>query len=232
MRALSLSDPAAGASDRADHGPLGSYDGWPARSAVALAELGFAGDAVAFLAAAAGVLDEGALGQAHRLFLDDVPSKAGGDGGQDTLESVGGSFAEAALLLLAKLAPAVGADSPLPPTTAVAAPPLRAPAAAAPTFSVALALGSRMVLQRAPAVARVWGFDAPGTTVTATLSDDPTPHIVRAGADGVWRVALPPHEASGPFTLSISSSSGGNATLEDLYFGLVFLCGGQSNASG
>jgi hypothetical protein len=106
MRALSLSDPAAGASDRADHGPLGAYDGWPARSAVALAELGFPGDAVAFLAAAAGVLDEGALGQAHRLLLDNVPNKAGGDGGQDTLESVGGSFAEAALLLLAGLAPA------------------------------------------------------------------------------------------------------------------------------
>jgi hypothetical protein len=30
--------------------------------------------------------------------------KAGGDGGQDALESVGGSFAEAALLLLAQLA--------------------------------------------------------------------------------------------------------------------------------
>ena len=106
MRALSLADPAANASDRADHGPLGAYDGWPARCAVALSELGFAGDGVAFLAAAAGVLDEGPLGQAHRIFLDGVPRKAGGDGGQDALESVGGSFAEAALLLVAQLAAA------------------------------------------------------------------------------------------------------------------------------
>ena len=104
MRALSLSDPAAPDSDRADHGPLGAYDGWPARASLGLAELGFAGDGVAFLAAAAGVLDEGPFGQAHRIFLDNVPRKAGGDGGQDALESVGGSFAEAALLLLAQLA--------------------------------------------------------------------------------------------------------------------------------
>ncbi len=50
------------------------------------------------------MLDEGPFGQAHRIFLDNVPRKAGGDGGQDALESVGGSFAEAALLLLAQLA--------------------------------------------------------------------------------------------------------------------------------
>ncbi len=29
MRAMSLKDPAAAKSDRPDHGPLGSYDGWP-----------------------------------------------------------------------------------------------------------------------------------------------------------------------------------------------------------
>lgn len=102
MRALALADPAAPSSDRADHGPLGAYDGWPARTALALAELGFAADGAALLAGAAGVLDEGPFGQAHRLFLDNVPRKAGGDGGQDALESVGGAFAEAALLMIAQ----------------------------------------------------------------------------------------------------------------------------------
>ena len=103
MRALSLRDAAASASDRADHGPLGAYDGWPARAAVALSELGFHDEGVAFLsAAAASALDEGPFGQAHRLLLGDVPVKAGGPGGQDALESVGGAFADAALLLLSR----------------------------------------------------------------------------------------------------------------------------------
>lgn len=40
MRAMSRQDPSAFDSDRSDHGPAGSYTGWPAKSAQATAELG------------------------------------------------------------------------------------------------------------------------------------------------------------------------------------------------
>ena len=114
-------------------------------------------------------------------------------------------------------------------TAAVAAAAMAAAAAPA-GFSVARALGSHMTLQRAPAAARVWGQDVPGATVRVILSPgDGAAHAgVADAASGVWRVALPPQEAGGPFTLTFNSSSGGSAVLEDVYFGLVFLCGGQS----
>lgn len=40
MRAMSRQDPSAFNSDRSDHGPAGSYSGWPAKAAQATAELG------------------------------------------------------------------------------------------------------------------------------------------------------------------------------------------------
>ena len=41
MRAQSIQDIAAKASDRPDHGPLGAYDGWPPGTIDALAALGY-----------------------------------------------------------------------------------------------------------------------------------------------------------------------------------------------
>jgi hypothetical protein len=40
MRALSMQDAVAGQSDRADHGPRGSWDGWVGLTAKALGSLG------------------------------------------------------------------------------------------------------------------------------------------------------------------------------------------------
>jgi hypothetical protein len=40
IRAMSLSDPHADVSDRPDHGPKGSYPGWPALAALTMAEFG------------------------------------------------------------------------------------------------------------------------------------------------------------------------------------------------
>ena len=112
LRALSLRDAAASASDRADHGPLGSYDGWPPMAARALAQLGYAEEATALLAEFAGagqgsVLSESCFGQAHRVLVSNFSSgegtrviKQGLAGGQDFFESVGGAFAEVALQLM------------------------------------------------------------------------------------------------------------------------------------
>jgi len=46
MRAMSRQDPSAFDSDRSDHGPAGSYTGWPAKAAQATAELGDFGKAL------------------------------------------------------------------------------------------------------------------------------------------------------------------------------------------
>ncbi len=49
MRAQSLQDVAAERSDRADHGPLGAFDGWPAGTMDALTRMGYPGEGSGFL---------------------------------------------------------------------------------------------------------------------------------------------------------------------------------------
>ena len=88
-----------------------------------------------------------------------------------------------------------------------------------------------MVLQRAPRAAVVWGLATPGTLVATTFLG--VTYTSRAGADQVWRQALPPQPASpsaGPgVAIAFNASSGETAALEDVLFGDVYLCGGQSN---
>jgi len=103
-------------------------------------------------------------------------------------------------------------------------------------------LGSHMVLQRAPQQAVVWGFTAPNATVTTTMSPSACAGETAcarlsfeavAGADGTWRQRLPPTPASTtPYTLTFASSnsSAERATLVDVLFGDVYICGGQSSA--
>ena len=102
-------------------------------------------------------------------------------------------------------------------------------ASAAPAFRVTATLGSSAVLQRDTA-ATVWGFGTVGATVTATLDGAPAGNA-SVGADTLWRIALPAQPASAaPRTLAFAQSDGATATLEDIVFGDVYLCGGQSNA--
>ena len=68
MRAQSLKDVAAEKSDRADHGPLGAFDGWPAGTMDALTQLGFPNKALDFYHAIEPVTNEGAWAQAHELW--------------------------------------------------------------------------------------------------------------------------------------------------------------------
>ena len=51
-----------------------------------------------------------------------------------------------------------------------------------------------------------------------------------ANADGVWKQTLPPTAASStPRRITFSATTGENATMENVLFGDVYLCGGQSN---
>lgn len=68
MRAQSLQDVAAKDSDRADHGPLGAFDGWPAGTMDALVQLGFPQKALDFYHNIAPVTNEGIWAQAHELW--------------------------------------------------------------------------------------------------------------------------------------------------------------------
>lgn len=84
-----------------------------------------------------------------------------------------------------------------------------------------------MVLQR-DVPATVWGFADVGASVK-TLFQGNT-YSATAGADGVWRQALPATPGGfTAFTLKFFASTGETAALSDVVFGDVFLCGGQSN---
>lgn len=68
MRAQSLKDIAAKASDRPDHGPLGAYDGWPAGTIDAMCNMGYTQKAFRFYQATAAVTYESCWSQAHELW--------------------------------------------------------------------------------------------------------------------------------------------------------------------
>ncbi|MCP4311027.1 MAG: hypothetical protein GY790_07175 [Bacteroidetes bacterium] len=68
MRAQSLKDVAAERSDRADHGPMGAFDGWPAGTMDALAQMGYPERALDFYHAIEPVTYEGCWSQAHELW--------------------------------------------------------------------------------------------------------------------------------------------------------------------
>ena len=96
---------------------------------------------------------------------------------------------------------------------------------------------TNMVLQRGPAKAAVWGEAvAPGIEVTVSLSGGSAAVVVAGGpwkataaANGSWAVAMDPQTASSGMTLTVSTKSGRTQVLNNIAFGDVVLCSGQSN---
>ena len=104
-----------------------------------------------------------------------------------------------------------------------------ASAAAAAPMRLSATLGDHAVLQRdavAPP-ATIWGFADAGVTVSATLDGAPLQPAATAGADGIWRVALPPTPAGGPHAIALTASDGSSAALADVLFGEVAICSGR-----
>lgn len=96
------------------------------------------------------------------------------------------------------------------------------------TFQVSNVFSDHAVLQRDGSGALVWGFGAPSDVVVTTgLGNSKLQTVV--GNDGVWRQRLPPQPAGVKADLAFQASSGGVASLNDVIFGDVILCGGQSN---
>ena len=90
--------------------------------------------------------------------------------------------------------------------------------------------GSHMVLQKAPQRAVVWGYYTSGTVDHVKLTLDGVPVPVFEGQEqGTWMAKLPATSASNkPHTLELSENNA-TTTLNDVLFGDVWVCSGQSN---
>ncbi|MTB51446.1 sialate O-acetylesterase [Lewinella sp. W8] len=96
---------------------------------------------------------------------------------------------------------------------------------AAQDLSVFELFTDQAILQR-EAKHPIWGWAKPRQTVTITLGDQEIK--TRADKSGKWMAELPPMPAGGPHQLSIAARRQ-TITMENIYFGDVFLLSGQSN---
>ena len=96
-----------------------------------------------------------------------------------------------------------------------------------------------MVLQRAPERAIVWGYsDTFNTPITLTL-DNKAYHTISSSLStdvanaSIWSVILDPQPAEGPFQVKVTQTLPNGTletlTLNDVLFGDVWICSGQSN---
>uniref|UniRef100_S4RCY6 Sialic acid acetylesterase n=1 Tax=Petromyzon marinus TaxID=7757 RepID=S4RCY6_PETMA len=108
------------------------------------------------------------------------------------------------------------------------------------TFRLASYYGNHMVLQRGPRGAFVWGFGKAGAKVVVRLYNTIIFYYfyITKMQSNRWSVTLDPMDAGGPFSLNatqwspVRSSTGGEVAefvISDIWFGEVWLCGGQSN---
>ena len=83
------------------------------------------------------------------------------------------------------------------------------------------------VLQR-DRIISIWGWAQPGTAVEIKL--DGRRQTANAGQDNRWAVSIPPHAAGGPHTLTVTNiKTGESIQRQNILFGDVWLCSGQSN---
>ena len=91
-----------------------------------------------------------------------------------------------------------------------------------------------MVLQQQPSRAVLWGHCDEQTGcggISVTLDGGAKVAAQAGGINGTWIAKLPPTEGSSDaHTISVSDGTS-NATLEDVLFGDVWMCSGQSNST-
>ncbi len=95
----------------------------------------------------------------------------------------------------------------------------------------------KMILQKCTGENRIWGYAAPGAILSIALIESESINgvkepshceSIRADVQGYFSFLLPYMDAGGPWEIVITSE-GEKKVLEDVYFGDVFLLGGQSN---
>jgi sialate O-acetylesterase len=87
-----------------------------------------------------------------------------------------------------------------------------------------------MVLQREPQAAKIWGWSTKNANVTVDLNEgDFVGFVIADPNDGSWSYSFPPQPAGVGHTIKVSDDGGSSIQLDDIAFGDVFLCSGQSN---
>ena len=81
-----------------------------------------------------------------------------------------------------------------------------------------------MVLQRDTEL-KIWGWASPGENVVIEFAGKQ--YTTRTDGSGDWMIMLPPMQAGGPLTMTITASN--KLTISNIMIGDVWLCSGQSN---
>lgn len=81
-----------------------------------------------------------------------------------------------------------------------------------------------MILQRDQQV-NIWGWASAGERVVVKFNGKQ--YKTKADATGNWKIHLPPTKAGGPYNMEISGKN--KVTLQNILFGDVWFCSGQSN---
>lgn len=100
------------------------------------------------------------------------------------------------------------------------------------SFSFAAYYGSNMVLQRGPQRAVVWGYyDSTQGEITMTVENlgSYTGQVKDSEMGGVWSITLPPVISPLPHKITFEDSKKRVIYLENVLFGDVWVCSGQSN---
>lgn len=85
-------------------------------------------------------------------------------------------------------------------------------------------ISNGMILQRDSKI-KIWGWAAPGEKVSLHFSQKD--YTATADKNGNWSILLPPQPAGGPHHMTISGSN--RIEINNVLFGDVWLCSGQSN---
>jgi len=102
-------------------------------------------------------------------------------------------------------------------------------ASASAEIKLPAVLSDHMVLQRESDVS-LWGWAAPNAKVEVSCDFLPQPVSCTADAQGAFRARVHTGAAGGPHALEFRENGAGTAqTITDIWFGEVWLCGGQSN---
>ncbi len=83
------------------------------------------------------------------------------------------------------------------------------------------------VMQR-ETTAPVWGWGEPGNTVAVKTSWNGRTFKTKVAQDGSWKVWVTTAEAGGSYSITVKSGKE-KLTVNDITFGEVWICSGQSN---
>lgn len=81
-----------------------------------------------------------------------------------------------------------------------------------------------MVLQRDVPL-KIWGWASPNERIRLNLNEEQ--YKTQANAAGDWQIELPAHASGGPFSIAIAGKN--KITINNVLFGDVWFCSGQSN---